>query len=186
MAQQTESRPRQDTEEADEYRTEEVVDGTVKRITGAGNFIVYPVSKGNEVKTGDPVRIVVAEKMAHPMVSLEAREERMSLPISSDWAVVVDARESIERCRVFYNGFQLSTIDHLAKVRSELRMPPDSEQSFHIPDSMEIDDAYSVKVMDGERLLRSTTFGSIRIISPPNTRTVAQSKTTTTTTTTTS
>ena len=183
MAQQTQSRSRQETQETEEYRTEEVVDGTVKRITGAGNFIVYPVSKGNGVRTGNPVRIVVAEKVVHPMISLEAREERMFTPISSDWAVVVFARESIERCRVFYNGVQLSTIDHTDKVRSELRMPRDSEHSFHIPDSMELNDAFSVKVMDGGRLLRSTTFGSIRI--PPKTATVAESKTTTTTTTTT-
>jgi len=187
MAQQTQSRVREDTDEPNEYKTEEVVDGTVVRITGAGNFVVYPVSKGSAVRKGNPVRIVVAEKMVSPMVSIEAREERISTPISSSWAVVVSTRQSIERCRVFYNRVQLSTVDHMGQAKSELRMARDSSLSFHIPDSMELDDAYPVQVRDGDRLLRSEAFGSINTVTAPGTPTNPMpAKTTTTTTTTTS
>jgi len=185
MAQQTQTRSRDDTDEPNEYRTEEVVEGTVMRITGAGNLIVYPVSKGSDVRTGNPVRVIVSEKMVRPMVSIEAREERTTTPLASNWAIVVSTRQSIERCRVFYNRVELNTIDHMSLVKSEVRMARDSSMSFHIPDSMELNDAYPVQVRDGDRLLRSETFGSIRTMRS-TAMTEPSPRTTTTTTTTTS
>ncbi len=164
MTLETKHRPRE--EEADVYRTEQVVDGTVMRITGAGKFIVYPNVRRNGVKVGNPVRIIVAEKTVRPLVSLEAREERMTSPLSSTWAIIVSGHPSIERCRVFYNHVQLSTIDHLGELKSEMRMPRDGALSFHIPDNMELNDAHMVEVFEGDRLLRSETFGSIRRILP--------------------
>lgn len=183
MTLETKRRYHDDTAEA--YRTEQVVDGTVMRITGAGKFIVYPNNGRGGVRVGNPVRIIVAEKSVRPIVSLEAREERITSPMSSTWAVIVSGHDSIERCRVFYNHVQLSTIDHLGELKSEMRMSRDSSLSFHIPDSMELNDAYLVEVFDGDRLLRSDTFGSIRMGVATPTK-PAPGKTTTTTTTTTS
>jgi hypothetical protein len=184
MTLETKHRSRDDTVEA--YRTEQVVDGTVMRITGAGKYIVYPNTGRNGVRVGNPVRVIVAEKTVRPIVSLEVREERISSPISSTWAIIVSGHESIERCQVFYNHMQLSTIDHLGELKSEMRMPRDSSLSFHIPDSMELNDAYMVEVFDGEHLLRSDTFGSVRTIGMATSPRPASAKTTTTTTTTTS
>jgi hypothetical protein len=153
--------------ESTEY-SEEVIDGTVMRITGAGNFIVYPTrSSGNpprDVRVGNPVRIIASAKTVTtgrwPM--LEARQELITAPMASTWAIVASGRQPIERCRVFYNGVQLNTVDHMGELRSEARLPRDGSLSFHIPNSMEINDAFSVQVRDGDRLLRSETFGSIR------------------------
>jgi hypothetical protein len=180
MAQESQSRYRQDREEPEEYRTEEVIDGTVMRVTGAGNFVVYPAKRSNGASVGNPVKIIVSEKMVRPLVSLEAREERISSPMSSNWAIVVSSRQSVEKCRVFYNHVQLNTVDHMGDARSELRMPRDGSLSFHIPDSMTLSDAYMVQVRDGDRLLRSETFGSIRTTTAPRTP-EATPKTTTTT-----
>lgn len=173
MTLETKQRSRGSTEEVTEYRTDQVIDATVMRITGAGNFIVYPNARTGRrmVRTGNPVRIIVSEKtekMVRPLVSLEAREERTTTPIASNWAVLVSGRQSIERCRVFYNHVQLNTVDHLGEVKSELRIARDSTLTFRIPDTMEINDTYLVEVKDGERLLRSETFGSIRSTLTPS------------------
>jgi hypothetical protein len=47
MAQQTQSSSRDDMGEPNEYKTEQVIDGAVMRITGAGNLIVYPASRSD-------------------------------------------------------------------------------------------------------------------------------------------
>lgn len=81
MAQQTQNSSRDDLGEPNEYRTEQVIDGTVMRITGAGNMIVYPASRSNDAHVGNPVKIVVAEKTIRVAVSLEARKD-LSPPLS--------------------------------------------------------------------------------------------------------
>jgi hypothetical protein len=167
MAQQTQSSSRDDMLEPNEYRTQKVIDGTVMRITGAGNLIVYRASRSHDMSVGNPVKIIVAEKMIRAMVSLEARQDPVSTPISSTWAIIISAPQSIERCQVFYNHAQLKTIDHMGKLRTEVRMPRAGSLYFRIPDSMELDDAYVVEVRDGDRLLRSETFGAIRILPAP-------------------
>jgi hypothetical protein len=167
MAQKTQSSSRDDVGEPNEYRTKQVIDGTVMRITGAGNMIVYPASKSNDARVGNPVKIIVAEKTIRAIVSLEAREDPISTPISSTWAIVVSGPQSIERCQVLYNRVQLKTIDHMGELRSEVRMPRAGSLYFRIPDSMALDDAYMVQVRDGGRLLRSEAFGSIRVIPTP-------------------
>lgn len=157
MAQQTQTRPRDDTEEAEEYRTEQVVDATVMRVTGAGNYIVYPVSKSDDVKKGNAVKIIVSQG-----IMVEAIEDRISTPVASTWAIVVSGHQSIERCRVYYNKVKLQTIDETGKLTSEMRMPPEGSLAFHIPNSMELNDSYVVQVKDDDLLLRSETFGSIK------------------------
>jgi hypothetical protein len=164
MAQQTQSGSRDDILQPNEYRTQQVIDGTVMRITGAGNLIVYPVSRSHDMNVGNPVKIIVAEKTIRAMVSLEAKHEPISTPISSTWAIIVSGPQSIERCQVFYNHVQLETIDHMGKLRTEVRMPRAGSLYFRIPDSMDLDDAYVVEVRDGDRLLRSETLGAIRVI----------------------
>ncbi len=167
MAQETEQ------VESTEYRTEEVVDGTVMRITGDGAFIVYPNKSSSnpprDVRKGNAVRIIASANTKTVTTShwpmLEARQEKITTPLASTWAIAVSGYQGVERCRVFYNGVQLSTIDHMGELKSEARLPRDGSLSFHIPDSMEIDDAFSVQVRDADKLLRSDTFGSIRTVS---------------------
>ncbi len=171
MTLETRRRSRNNTEEVTEYRTDQVVDGTVMRITGAGKFIVYPNGGRNGVRVGNPVRIIVAQsQVVKPIIAVELREEHMTTPISSNWAIIVSGHQSIERCRVFYNHAQLNTIDHLGEVKSEMRMPRDGSLSFHIPDSMELNDSFLVEVTDGDQLLRSDTFGAIRTMTPSQTK----------------
>ena len=78
MTYETKRRPRDDTAEA--YRTEQVVDGTVMRITGAGKLIVYPATGRSGVRVGNPVRIIVAEKSVRPIVILLSRAVRSPTP----------------------------------------------------------------------------------------------------------
>jgi hypothetical protein len=170
MAQQTQSSSRDDVLEPNEYRTQQVIDGTVMRITGAGNLIVYPASRSHDANIGNPVKIIVAEKTIRAMVSLEARRDPISTPISSTWAIVISGPQSIERCQVFYNHVQLKTIDHMGELRAEVRMTRAGSLFFRIPDSMELNDAYFVEVMDGDRLLRSEAFGTIRVMPAPPSR----------------
>jgi hypothetical protein len=73
MAQQTQSSPRGDTGEPNEYRTQQVMDGTVVRITGAGNLIVHPANPSGDINVGNPVRIIVAENAVRAAIWLEAR-----------------------------------------------------------------------------------------------------------------
>jgi hypothetical protein len=170
MAQQTQSSSRDDILEPNEYRTQQVVDGTVMRITGAGNLIVYPASRSHDINVGNPVKIVVAEKTIRATVSLEARQDPISTPISSNWAIIISGPQSIERCRVFYNRVQLKTVDHIGELRTEVRMPRAGSLFFRIPNSMELNDAYIVEVRDGDRLLRSESFGAIRTMPAPPSR----------------
>jgi hypothetical protein len=170
MAQQTQSSSRDDAGEPNEYRTEQVIDGTVMRITGAGNMIVYPSNRSDDAHVGNPVKIIIAEKTIRTTVSLEAREDPIVSPIPSTWAIIVSGPQSIERCQVFYNRVQLKTIDHMGGPRSEVRMPRAGTLYFRIPSSMELNDAYIVQVRDGARLLRSETFGTIRTMPAPPSR----------------
>jgi len=164
-----ETRQRSRDEPADRYDAgvDEVVEGRVMRITGAGKFIVYPVdARGRDVKVGDPARIVIPGKLLHDIM-LETREDRISTPIASNWAIIVSGRQSVERCRVFYNSVQLNAIDHMGQARAELRLPRDGSLTFRIPDYMEINDAFLVEVRDGEVLLRGEPFGAIRRLRAP-------------------
>ena len=171
MALKTKQKPRNETEDDYDSRTDEIVDATVMRITGAGHFVVYPAGRGQDVRVGNPVRIIVPGKGVRHYLALEVREERMSSPISSNWAILVTGHESIEACRVSYNHVPLSTIDHMNHAVAELRMPRDGALAFHIPDEMELNDAFVVEVRDGDRLLRSQAFGEIRGVKPPPTET---------------
>jgi hypothetical protein len=167
MAQQTQNSSRDDLGEPNEYRTEQVIDGTVMRITGAGNMIVYPASRSSDAHVGNPVKIIIAEKTIRMAVSLEARKDPISTPIPSTWAIIISGPQSFERCQVFFNHVQLKTIDHMGELRSEVRMPRAGSLYFRIPASMELNDTYLVEVRDGDRLLRSETFGSIRVMPAP-------------------
>ena len=169
MAQQTQSSPRGDTGESNEYRTQQVVEGTVMRITGAGNLVVYPSSSSGDINVGNPVRIVVAENAIRAVIYLEAREDPISIPIASTWAIIASGPDSIERCQVFYNGVQLKTIDHMGELRSEVRMPRAGSLSYRIPAPMALNPDYIVQVRDGDRVLREEALGSMHSMpaSPP-------------------
>lgn len=164
MSQKTNTETPTDPSSDDEYITERVIEGTVMRITGAGNLVVYPSSRTGLIKNGSPVKVVISERSMRMggLPLLEAREDHIMTPMSSTWAIVVSGRKPIETCRVFYNRTQLATIDHMGELRPEARMPRDGSLSFHIPDSMQLDDDFMVEVRDGDNPLMAESFGAIK------------------------
>ena len=148
------------------HRTDEIVDATVMRVTGAGHLVVYPAEGAEDVRVGNPVRIIVPGKGVRPYLALEVREEHISSPFSSNWAIVVSVHESIEACRVSLNNVPLRTIDHMNQPTTELRIPRDGALAFHIPEGMEMNSGSIVEIRDGDRLLRSVPFGEIRGMKP--------------------
>jgi hypothetical protein len=166
MTLETKQRSRGEVEEDYDSRTDEIVDATVMRVTGAGHLVVYPVGGMGDVRVGNPVRVIVPGKGVRPYLALEVREEHVSSPFSSNWAIIVSGHESIEKCQVSFNGVPLSTIDHLGHATTELRLPRDGALAFHIPANMELDRAYLVEVRDGDRLLRSEPLGEVRGMRP--------------------
>jgi hypothetical protein len=164
MTQETEQRTRDDSQVVYDTNVVETVDARLMRITGAGNYVVYPLEKSRnlrDVKVGDPVKVIIPGK-GRTDISLEAREEHVSTPIMSNWAIVVFSRESIELCRVYYAGVLLTGVDHMGAGRTELRLPRDGSVTFRIPDTVQIDDAAMVEVRDADTVLVSVPFGSIR------------------------
>jgi hypothetical protein len=162
MTLESEQRSRDQTEETYDSRTDEIVDATVMRITGAGHLVVYPAGGMDDVQVGNPVRVIVPGKGVRPYLALEVREEHISSPISSNWAIIVSGHESMEACRVSLNGVPLRTIDHMNQPTTEMRLPRDGSLSFHIPEGVELNSASIVEVRDGDRLLRSVPFNEIR------------------------
>jgi len=162
MTLESEQRSRDETEERYDLRTDEIVDATVMRVTGAGHLVVYPDGGAGDVRVGNPVRIIVPGKGVRPYLALEVRDEHISSPFSSNWAIVVSGHESLEACRVSLNNEPLRTIDHMNQATTELRLPRDGALAFHIPDGMEMNVASIVEVRDGDRVLRSEAFGEIR------------------------
>jgi hypothetical protein len=161
MTLETEQRPRDETESYDS-RTDEIIDATVMRITGAGHLVVYPESEMDDVRVGNPVRIIVPGKGVRPYLALEVREEHISSPFSSDWAIIVSGHESIEACQVSLNNVALRTIDHMNQASTDLRLPRDGALAFHIPHGIVLSSASVVEVRDGDRLLRSEALGEIK------------------------
>jgi hypothetical protein len=161
MTLETEQRSREKAGD-DDSGYDEVIDAKVMRITGAGHLVVYPVQEAGDVEVGDPVKVIVPGKGLRPHVSLELREDTLSLPISSRWAIVVSLDQSVAACRVFYNHMQLNAIDHLGHATLESRVSRDEPTAFHIPDYMEMGDGFLVEVRDGDLLLRTATLGEVR------------------------
>lgn len=166
MTLESEQRSRDETEESYDHRTDEIVDATVMRVTGAGHLVVYPNGGADDVRPGNPVRIIVPGKGVRPYLALEVREEHISSPFSSNWAIIVSGHESLEACRVSLNNVPLRTIDHMNQPTTELRIPRDGALAFHIPDGMELNSGSIVEIRDGDLLLRSVPFGEIRGMKP--------------------
>ena len=137
-----------------------VVEGTVMRVTGAGNFILYPDQRTVEVHDGS--RVIVLNSSINPVqVSLEVIRERVTDPYPSDLALIVGARKRVERCSALCNGRQMSAEDSMGKQRTELPLPVGGYLYFRIPEEVAVDDESTVDVRDGDSVLRRERFGRI-------------------------
>ncbi|MGA2665069.1 MAG: hypothetical protein ABSF83_09010 [Nitrososphaerales archaeon] len=140
-----------------------VVEGTVERLTGGGKFVVSPVREYADVDVGNRVMIIVLDKL-QPEVFLETFKERVTLPFPSNWAIIVKGNRYVERCRLSYNGTQLSALDPAGVARYELPLPRDGVLNFRIPETVNLDNESTVEVKDGERSIDVEKFGSIALM----------------------
>ncbi len=140
-----------------------VVEGTVERLTGAGKFVVAPVREQSDVEVGNRVMVILLDKL-QPEVYLETFKERVTSPFPSNWAIIVRGNRYVERCRVSYDGKQLSALDPAGVARSELPLPRDGVLNFRIPETVNVDNEAMVEVRDGDRSLALVKFGSIGIM----------------------
>jgi hypothetical protein len=141
-----------------------VVEGTVERLTGAGKFVVAPVREQSDVEVGNRVMIILLDKL-QPAVYLETFKERVTSPFPSNWAIIVRGNRYVEKCRVSYDGKQLSALDPAGVARSELPLPRDGVLNFRIPETVNVDNDSMVEVRDGEyRSIAQEKFGSIGVM----------------------
>jgi hypothetical protein len=140
-----------------------VVEGTVERLTGAGKFVVAPVREQSAVEVGNRVMIILLDKL-QPEVYLETFKERVTSPFPSNWAIIVRGNRYVEKCKVSYDGKQLSALDPAGVARSELPLPRDGVLNFRIPETVNLDNESMVEVRDGDRSMELVKFGSIGIL----------------------
>ena len=140
-----------------------VIEGAVERLTGAGKFVVAPVREQTDVEVGNRVMIIVLDKL-QPEVYLQTLKERVTSPFPSNWAVVVKGNRYVEKCRVTYDGKQLSALDPAGVARIELSLPRDGLLNFRIPEAVNLDNEAMVEVRDGTRSMELVKFGSIGIM----------------------
>jgi hypothetical protein len=140
-----------------------VVEGKVERLTGGGKFVVAPIREYAEVEVGNRVMIVVLDKL-QPEVYLETFKERVTWPFPSNWAIIVKGNRYVEKCRVSYDGTQLSALDPAGVARYELPLPRDGVLNFRIPETVSLDNEAMVEVRDGDRPIDLEKFGSMAIM----------------------
>ncbi|MDA4134820.1 MAG: hypothetical protein OK441_04555 [Thaumarchaeota archaeon] len=137
-----------------------VVEGTVMRVTGAGNLVVYPDYQNTEAHDGS--RVIVLNSSINPAnVSLEAIRDRVTEPYLSEITLIVGARKRLESCSVTINGRRLLANDSLGKPQPVLPLPVGGYLYFRIPNDFAVDGETTVEVRDGERVLRRERFGHI-------------------------
>ena len=137
-----------------------VVEGMVERLTGGGKFVVAPVREVVDVEVGNRVMIIVLDKM-QPEVFAETFKERVTSPFPSNWAIIVKGNTHVERCKVSYDGKQLSALDPSGVARYELSLPRDGVLNFRIPETANADNEATVEVKDGDRSILLDKFGSL-------------------------
>jgi hypothetical protein len=137
-----------------------VVEGMVERLTGAGKFVVAPVREEVEVEVGNRVMIIVLDKL-QPEVFAETSKERVTFPFPSNWAIIVKGNVYVEKCKVFYDGKQLTALDPSGVARYELPLPRDGVLNFRIPETANPENEANVEVKDGERSILMDKFGSL-------------------------
>jgi hypothetical protein len=139
-----------------------VVEGTVERLTGAGKFVVAPVREQVDVEVGNRVMIIVLDKL-QPEVYLETLKERVTSPFPSNFAIIVRGNIYVAKCRVSYDGKQLSALDPTGVARTELALPRDGVLAFRIPEAVNVDNEAMVEVRDGDRSILTEKFGSVAV-----------------------
>jgi hypothetical protein len=140
-----------------------VITGTVERVTGAGNVIVYPSQHDPDLKKGEEALIVTDKEVVQKVdIGLEIARDHVLSPYPSDFAVIVKSRtRSLERCSVYLDGTQLSTLDSTGHPVSELPLPNDGWLSFHVPQGTPIRPGSSVELRDGDIVVMRQTVESL-------------------------
>src|ERR1700730_4960975 len=100
-------------------------EGTVTRITGAHKLIVEPRPEDEQVKVGDEVRLVSADSE----FMLGTISERRNWPYTSEWAIIVKGKRTLERCNVSIDGTKLQAFDSAGAPQYTL--PLNGVLSFH-------------------------------------------------------
>lgn len=130
------------------------------RITGSGNFIVYPDRRRTEAHDGS--RVIVLTSSINPVqVSLEVIRDRISEPYRSDLTLIVGARRRVERCNAWCNGRRLSAEDSMGTPQTELPLPIGGYLYFRIPEETPVEAETVLEVRDGDVVLRREKFGRI-------------------------
>jgi len=70
----------------------------------------------------------------------------------------------VEKCKVSYDGKQLSALDPAGVARNELPLPRNGVLNFRIPETVNLDNEAMVEVRDGERSIDLEKFGSIALM----------------------
>lgn len=137
-----------------------VVEGTVMRITGGGNFVVYPDERMTEAHEGS--RVMVLNSIGNRVpVSLEIVRESVSRPYPSNLTLVVGARKRIERCNAWCADRELLAEDSVGTPQSELALPTGGYLYFRIPGEMNVTDDTTVEIRNGNLTLRRERLRNI-------------------------
>jgi hypothetical protein len=140
-----------------------VIRGTVERVTGAGNVVVYPALHDADVKKGEEALIVTDKTMAQKTVyTLEFLKEHVTSPYNSEYAIIVRGQTTtLERCRVYFEGTPLSAVDTTGVPRTELPLPLGGWLSFRIPADTKVTRDSWVELRDGEAVVLRETIGAL-------------------------
>jgi len=140
-----------------------VIRGTVERVTGAGNVVVYPTIHDPDVKKGEEALIVTDKATVQGATyTLELLQEHVAVPYESDYAVIVRGPSApMETCRVYVDGTPLSTVDSTGATRTELPLPVDGWLTFRVPDSLRLTRGSWIELRDGDAVVLRETVGSL-------------------------
>jgi hypothetical protein len=96
-----------------------------------------------------------------PAVSLEVFQEPLQTPIMSYWTIRVRGNRQLERCRVNFDGTPLETIVGRDELKVEMPLAKGGGLNFRIPSPVSISSKSSIVVLDGDRIVRQTDWGSV-------------------------
>jgi hypothetical protein len=137
-----------------------VVEGTIMRMTGGGNFVVYPDQHGTDAHEGS--RVIILNSIGNRVpVSLEVIREHVSIPYASDLTLVVGARKRVEGCNAWCDDRKLFAQDSVGTPQSELPLPVGGYVYFRIPEEMKMENDTMVEIRNGSVTLRRERFGNI-------------------------
>jgi hypothetical protein len=140
-----------------------VITGTVQRVTGAGNVIVYPSEHDPSLKKGEEAIIVTETTPVRTTdFAMELVMGHVMTPYDSDYAIMVRSVDrTLDKCRMYCGGTQLSAVDAAGNSRTELPLTLGSSLTFRIPSSLHIQKQTSVELRDGDTTIILESVASL-------------------------